>query len=49
VQASIFAILQDDVQVVRRFHKSLVFDNIGVVQVLQKVDFLHDHVQFAFG
>ena len=44
VQASIFAILQDDVQVVRGFHKSLVFDNIGVIQVLQEVDFLHDHV-----
>ena len=43
VQRAILAILQDDVQAVGAAHKALVFDNIGVVQVLEQVDF-HLHV-----
>ena len=43
VQRAILAVLQNDVQTVRAAHKTLVFDNVGVVQVLQQVD-LHFHV-----
>ena len=49
MEGSIFAVFQDDVQSFWCLHKSLVLDNIRVIQVFQQVYLKHNDPEFALG
>lgn len=49
MERALFAVLQDDVQTVGRLDEAVVFDNVGMIQILQQINLLHNDIEFALG
>ena len=47
MERPVLAVLEDDVQVLRGLDEAVVFHDVGVVQVLEQVDLLHERGDVA--